>query len=194
MAGAAAILTPIPLAAQREEPWANGAGITRVVLRRPDSDAWRVRVSVARVAAEGPFSELSDTRRVLVPLDAPMVLRFADGDARAVPRLHPVRFAGAPAPTGQLPAGPTRDFNLMLRDGARGEVFARRRSGATVLPATADANWLVYLDSGRVTAHAGTAPACTLTAGDAVRVVMAAEPPRITLEGSGQILLVKLYA
>lgn len=50
-------LQAIPRDAQRDEPWANGVGSTTVILREPDDAGWRIRVSVAIVEREGPFSE-----------------------------------------------------------------------------------------------------------------------------------------
>ncbi len=188
-------LTPIPLATQREERWTNGTGSTRVIWRDPDSAAWRVRVSVARVDADGPFSELPDTRRTLVPLDAPIALAFADGSTHRAERLQALCFAGAPAATGHLPAGPTRDFNLMLRGAARGEVTARTLAGPTVLPAAVGTAWLLYLATGHATVEAGAGHPCALAPGDAVHLAITAPaPPRTVLAGTGEILCVKLYA
>lgn len=185
--------TPIPVARQREEAWANGGGTTRVVLREPDGADWRLRISVARVAADGPFSELPATRRTLVPLDAPIELRFVDGRTQRAERMQALRFDGSPAPSGHLPAGPTRDFNLMLRGDAQGELAVSTLAGTRMLPA-ADA-WLLYLHSGRAVVQAGADSGCTLGPGDAVRVAAGAEPSvPIAIAGTGEILLVKLYA
>ncbi|HJU07238.1 MAG TPA: HutD family protein, partial [Rhodanobacteraceae bacterium] len=66
------VLQSLPASSRRVERWANGQGQTEVLLREPDGADWRVRISVACVEQDGPFSELPDTQRVLVPLDAPM--------------------------------------------------------------------------------------------------------------------------
>lgn len=177
------------LAASRHiEPWANGLGSTAVILREPDASDWRVRISIAQVERDGPFSELPDTRRLLVPLDAAMELRFPDGQVQRTNRFGVLRFAGAPAPMGILPEGPTRDFNLMLRHGARGELFARTLVDSMVLPPDADARWLVYLHRGSATISAGDAP-LELAPDDATLLAGG----RAVIEGAGELVLAKLY-
>ncbi|TAN03554.1 MAG: hypothetical protein EPN36_12405 [Rhodanobacteraceae bacterium] len=184
----------IPRNAQRDEPWANGAGSTTVILREPDTAEWRIRISVARVEKEGPFSELPGTRRTLVPLDAPMTLRFPDGSARTAARFGALHFDGAPAPTGLLPEGPTRDFNLMLRGDAQGKALPRTLVDSMLLPIESGLRWLVYLDSGRAVLRAGGVQELGLNPHDAALVVPSGDAPRILIEGAGEIVLVKLYA
>ncbi|HEX5959676.1 MAG TPA: HutD family protein [Rhodanobacteraceae bacterium] len=187
-------LDAIPHASQRDEPWANGAGSTRVILREPDSAEWRIRVSIARVERDGPFSELPGTRRALVPLDAPMTLRFPDGHELTAARFESLRFDGAPAPFGVLPEGPTRDFNLMLRDPAQGEVMARTLVDSMVLLPEAGVRWLVYLDSGHAALRIGRDPGLVLRPRDAVLVTPDAAATRVIIEGAGEIVLARLYA
>ena len=189
-----ASLELIPRTAQRDEPWANGAGTTTVILREPDTVAWQIRVSVAKVETEGPFSELPATRRTLVPLDAPMTLQFPAGNALYARRFGTLHFDGTPAPTGLLPEGPTRDFNLMLRANARGEALPRTLLDSMILPPEPDMRWLVYLDSGHATLSAGGAAPARLSHGDAALVAPDADTSRVILEGAGEIVLVKLYA
>lgn len=187
-------LLAIPRAAQRDEPWANGAGTTTVIVREPDSTDWRVRISVARVEQDGPFSELPGTQRSLVPLDAPMTLRFPDGAETTARRMQVAQFAGSPAPYGALPDGPTRDFNLMLRGDARGEVFARTLADSMMLLPEPAVRWLVYLDSGRATLRAGDATPLALEPGDAALVDCGEHATRVRIAGGGELILVKLYA
>jgi environmental stress-induced protein Ves len=189
-----AALELIPRTAQRDEPWANGAGTTKVILREPDSAAWQIRVSVARVETEGPFSELPATRRTLVPLDAPMTLRFPAGNVLHARRFGTLRFDGAPAPTGLLPEGPTRDFNLMLRGDTHGEALPRTLLDSMLLPLEPGTRWLAYLDSGHATLRAGDVAPVHLNHGDAALVTPKADTGRVILEGAGEIVLVKLYA
>lgn len=187
-------LQAIPRSAQREEPWANGAGSTTVVLREPDDANWTVRISIARVERDGPFSHLPGTRRTLIPLDAPMTLRFADGHELTGSRFRTIEFDGSPAPTGVLPEGPTRDFNLMLRGDAGGEALSRTLLDAMVLPVETGVRWLAYLDSGRAEVHADPDMQTALNPGDATLVSPGGTMTPVRIEGAGEIVLVKLYA
>jgi environmental stress-induced protein Ves len=185
-------LLPLPAGSRRLEPWANGLGQTAVILREPDDGDWRVRISIAQVESDGPFSELPDTQRLLAPLDAPMELRFPDGRTQRAARFGVLRFAGSPAPFGVLPEGATRDFNLMLRDGARGDLFARTLVDSMVLPPEAGARWLVYLHRGSVSVSLGTF-SLDLAAEDAVLVGFPGTGGRAVVEGAGELVLAKLY-
>jgi environmental stress-induced protein Ves len=188
------ILRAIPRNAQRDEPWANGAGSTTVLLREPDGADWTIRASVAKVDREGSFSKLENTHRTLVPLDAPMVLRFPDGRELGASRFGTLQFEGSPAPAGLLPEGPTRDFNLMLRGDARGEVLPRTLVDSMMLPTAEDLRWLVYLDSGRARIDAGDAATLALQPYDAALVSTGGGAGHVRIEGAGEIVLVKLYA
>lgn len=187
------IVRSLPRSTQREEAWANGAGSTTVILREPDDADWTVRVSVAKVERDGPFSDLPGTHRILVPLDAPMTLRFPNGRELTGIRFQPLQFEGSPAPAGILPEGPTRDFNLMLRGGARGEVLPRTLVDSMMLPAGGGLRWLVYLDSGGARIDRGAA-ALVLEPRDAALIAPGDGAGPLRIEGAGEIVLVKLYA
>ena len=187
-------LQAIPRSAQREEPWTNGTGSTTVILREPDGADWTIRISVARVEHDGPFSGLPGTRRTLIPLDAPMTLRFPNGHELAGSRFRAMQFDGAPPAIGVLPDGPTRDFNLMLRASARGEALPRTLLDAMVLPAETGVRWLVYLDSGHAEIHADPDSPDALNPGDATLVSAGSTMAPVRIEGAGEIVLVKLYA
>lgn len=187
-------INALPAFARHAEPWANGAGSTTIILREPDSNDWRIRVSIARVEHAGPFSDLPDTRRWLVPLDVPMALHFNDGRELHAERFGVLSFAGSPPPSGSLPDGVTRDFNLMLRGDVRGELFARTLVDTMVLPHEPGARWLVYLNSGRATLRADM-ESLTLNVDDAAFIGFGeTDPARAVIEGGGEIVLAKLYA
>ena len=102
------------------QPWRNGGGVTRELLAWPSPQRWSVRVSVADVAADGPFSRFADTQRWFAVLEGEGVELTIDG---ATKRLRcgepPLCFSGEATTTCSLLDGPTRDLNLMLR-AARG--------------------------------------------------------------------------
>lgn len=96
------------------QPWRNGGGQTRELLAWPDAQAWRVRVSVARIERDGLFSSFPGVRRCFavlhgagVELDLPRGLRTLTADD------EPVTFDGEAAPACKLLHGPTEDLNLM---------------------------------------------------------------------------------
>ncbi len=184
----------LPRSSRRIERWANGLGQTEVLLREPDGADWRLRISIARVEQEGPFSALPGTRRLLVPLDAPVALRFADGRALCAKRFGVLRFEGAPAPFGMLPEGPTRDFNLMLRGGAQAELFARTLVDSQVLLPEPGVRWLVYVNRGHAQIGCGS-ESLALTSDDAaVLEFPAVAARRAVIEGHGELVLAKLCA
>ncbi|HEV7575615.1 MAG TPA: HutD family protein [Caldimonas sp.] len=117
------------------QPWLNGGGVTRELLARPGRDGWQVRVSVADVEADGPFSAFAGVSRWFAVLDGAGVVLTTDGvEHRCGPRDDAVAFAGDAATQARLVDGPTRDLNLMLR-GVRGGL-ARVVPGATWRPGT----------------------------------------------------------
>jgi len=121
-------------------PWKSGGGVTREIAccragaGMGDFD-WRV--SIASIAADGPFSTFPGIDRVIVLLDGSGVrLRSRDGtvDHRLDRPLAPFAFPGDLPIDCSLLAGPSSDFNVMTRRGAlRAEVRVLRE--ATELPA-----------------------------------------------------------
>lgn len=102
-------------------PWRNGGGVTRELLAWPLGADWRVRISVAEIDADGPFSAFEGVERWFAVLSGAGVVLGAPGNEhRLTPASAPLRFDGAQAPACRLIDGATRDLNLMLRDGKRG--------------------------------------------------------------------------
>ena len=97
--------------------WANGGGMTYEVIRSPiGGDAFDWRLSVAEVAAEGPFSSYPGVDRILLLLQGSMTLRI-DDQAHDVAPFAPVSFPGEASVVSVLPSGPTMDLNVMTRRG-----------------------------------------------------------------------------
>jgi environmental stress-induced protein Ves len=97
-------------------PWRNGGGVTRELLSGPTSSDWRWRVSVADVAANGPFSRFEHTQRWFAVLEgAGVVLRFAQATHRLDAHSDVLAFEGEWPCDCDLIDGATLDFNLMTR-------------------------------------------------------------------------------
>jgi hypothetical protein len=98
------------------EPWRNGGGTTQVLLAWPTPAAWQLRVSVARIAADGPFSHLPGVARHGVVLaGAGVELSWPDRGVRLTPKSGPLAFDGAEPPMCRLLGGACDDLNLMAR-------------------------------------------------------------------------------
>jgi uncharacterized protein len=125
------------LAHTAPQPWRNGGGSTRELLAWPQVQAWQVRVSVARIDADGPFSAFPGVDRWFAVLaGAGVVLALPEGQHRLSPGSRPLAFDGALAPGCTLVGGPTDDLNLMVRRGiGQGEMW-RAEPGASIDGAT----------------------------------------------------------
>lgn len=118
------IVTVIPAAAQPAMPWANGGGSTRQVAIDPPgatlADAFRWRVSIAQIAADGPFSRLPEVDRAMWLVSGDGVQLDVDGRevVLAKPRQR-LDFPGEALVHCELLGGPCEDCNVMA---ARGRV------------------------------------------------------------------------
>ncbi len=97
-------------------PWRNGGGVTRELLAWPEGAHWKVRMSVAEVAQDGPVSRVPGVERWFAVLAGAGVRLRLEGATHALATgSAPFRFDGGAATDCALVAGPTQDFNLMLR-------------------------------------------------------------------------------
>lgn len=98
----------------RIQPWANGRGRTVELWRLERDGALLVRLSVATVAEDGPFSLFPGIARNLTVIDGPGFRLEGEGVALDCAPLVPVAFAGDVAVRASgTAAGPSRDFNVM---------------------------------------------------------------------------------
>ena len=116
----------VSLAAVAPSPWKNGGGVTRELVAHPEVQGWSWRLSVAEIAQSGPFSRYEGVRRWLAVLAGGGVSLAIGEGAGAVthaltPDGAPLAFSGEAPAYGAVQAGPTQDFNLMVR----GETPAR---------------------------------------------------------------------
>ncbi|WP_329247751.1 HutD family protein [Streptomyces sp. NBC_01478] len=116
------MIRALPASARTPVPWKNGGGVTREIAAWPegagmDDFAWRV--SLAEVAADGPFSAFPDVDRTLTLVEgAGMDLTVGGArhlvDTRYVPR----DFRGDVPTDCRLLDGPVVNLNVMWRRGA----------------------------------------------------------------------------
>lgn len=124
--------------------WRNGGGVTRELLAWPDSADWIWRMSVAEVAASGPFSRFDGVRRWFAVLSGAGVRLNIDGHSHELTRgSAPLCFDGASTIDCQLLDGATQDFNLMLR-GDRASAQIQRIAGVHEFEASASCMVAVY--------------------------------------------------
>jgi environmental stress-induced protein Ves len=106
----------------RTTAWKNGGGSTTEIAVAPlgaSLDDFDWRVSMARVACDGPFSEFAGIDRTLVILKGGG-LTLAIGDAAPVAldsNSEPVHFPGDTPTSARLLAGEIIDLNVMTRRG-----------------------------------------------------------------------------
>lgn len=115
--------------------WKNGGGVTREVAAGPEGaplDGFDWRISLAEVAAGGPFSVFPGIDRVITVVDGGGMELTVDGAVHPVPeRYRPFAFSGDAATDCLLLEGPITDFNVMTRRG-------RIRAGVRVVRAAGD--------------------------------------------------------
>lgn len=171
------------------QPWKNGLGRTREIAVHTSvygSQHFVWRVSVAEVDNAAPFSTFPGIDRHIVLLDGAGFTMTLDHDrthALTTP-FTPFAFTGEAQVDVALAAGPTRDFNLMVRRAhARGDVQVWHEPTTRMLdPATV----LVFCARGMIDTVDGR-----LHAGDAWR-----PPPHtaasLTLRDGALALVVRI--
>ena len=101
-------------------PWKNGGGSTRALAAAPENAslaAFDWRVSVADVESDGPFSAFPGIARVIMLIDGTEMILTVDGITHRLGPRDALAFAGEADTSCRVPSGPTRDLNLMTRNG-----------------------------------------------------------------------------
>lgn len=102
-------------------PWKNGGGSTREIACWPQGagfDDFLWRVSIARIASDGPFSRFPGVDRLITLLDGAGVHLHGEGvDHRLERPLEPFGFSGDLQIASTMLGGPSSDFNVMSRRG-----------------------------------------------------------------------------
>jgi HutD len=100
----------------RTMPWRNGGGLTHELLKLGEGAlGFALRVSIAEVQADGPFSRFDGIDRALLLLSgAGMTLTWENGEHTTLtPEAPLVLFPGEESPENVLLRGPTTDLNVM---------------------------------------------------------------------------------
>ena len=102
-------------------PWKNGGGVTREIACWPPGagmDDFQWRLSIATIAASGPFSAFPGVDRIIALLDGPGA-RLATSDGAIDHALNrpfePFSFPGEAAIHGTVLGEASSDFNVMTR-------------------------------------------------------------------------------
>ncbi|WP_369820961.1 HutD family protein [Pseudorhodoferax sp. Leaf274] len=102
-------------------PWKNGGGSTREIASWPPGagfDGFDWRVSVASIAASGPFSRFAGVDRIITLLGGDGVRLQGEGiDHHLATPLAPFAFSGDARIDCTLLGGASSDFNVMTRRG-----------------------------------------------------------------------------
>jgi len=128
----ASVWRQIALADTPPTPWKNGGGTTCELLAWPTPQDWTLRLSVAQVDADGPFSRFDGiTRWFAVLAGAGVRLHMADaGQTHSLDAFSsPLVFDGALGVDCTLIDGPTQDFNLMVRSARHPQTRMQRFKG-----------------------------------------------------------------
>ena len=99
-----------------DQPWRNGGGITRELLAWPPGSDWQLRLSVADIQADGPFSVFEGVQRWFVVLQGEGVALQVAGQPHCLtPSSAPLCFSGDVSTSCHLLDGPTREAYIAER-------------------------------------------------------------------------------
>jgi environmental stress-induced protein Ves len=117
------------------QPWPNGGGTTRELLRADDG-AWRI--SLADIDRDGPFSTFAGLRRLLTVVDGPVLGLEVDGATHVVEPHRPFAFPGDAVVVASVPEGAVRALNVVFDASVEAFVTVLELGRSSVLPLAAD--------------------------------------------------------
>jgi environmental stress-induced protein Ves len=175
-------------------PWKNGGGVTREVSAYPPGaafDGFEWRISLAEIAADGPFSTLPGVDRVLTVIQGEGLLLTVDDRMLALDAASPpLDFPGEAPVAARLTHGPISDLNVMVRRGAwRARTRRMTVTGAGDIAARARVTLVLVLDPLRILRPGGAINLAPLDA-----VVLEHGHSRLSLEGRGRTLISEITA
>lgn len=137
--------------------WRNGGGVTREVVAGgsgSDPQGFDWRISIADVTAPGPFSQFPGVDRVITLVEGERMDLVIDGVEHVLGLHELLRFDGASQVSSTLPAGPTRDLNVMTHRDRQSAAVALMDLSETRPTAVAGSQVLVLLTGSAVVAGA----------------------------------------
>lgn len=148
------IVTRLAGADRHAVGWKNGGGVTTEIAAAPPGaglEDFHWRVSMAEIAADGPFSTFPRVNRTLVMLEGGVRLAVAGRDpVDLTPTSPPFAFPGDAATAAKLTTPMARDLNIMVRRGQwRAQVKRLEVSGETALRMR-DPQTLLFVAAGQV--------------------------------------------
>lgn len=143
----------------RRMPWRNGLGETAEIAISPAGaalDQFEWRISMATIAAPGPFSAFAGVDRTLTVLSGAGFRLVLDAQpaVELTPRSAPVSFRGESEASAQLIGGPVTDLNVMTRRDRCWHRVRRRAPGARLPFEAATAMAAVFCVTGPISVEA----------------------------------------
>ena len=128
-------------------PWKNGGGETLEIAVLPSdisAGGFDWRISMATVAADGPFSNFPQIDRTLTVIDGDAIELSVEGKSAVLldQAAAPYSFPGDAPTSGRLRNGPIADLNVMVR---RGLPYSVTRLEAADLPTANITSATVFL-------------------------------------------------
>jgi environmental stress-induced protein Ves len=188
----------LPKSHFKSMPWKNGGGETIEILNDPDGaglDDFQWRISMARVAQDGAFSNFPQIDRHLAVLDGDRMDLIIDGKpaCRLTPESQAFSFAGDVLVEAVLGQGPITDLNVMVRRGAWLATVERVDLKAPQTWQGAGDLAVIYVSQGELQCVSkGTE--MRIPCGDAIRIEHADGPVSLQPHGHCRIWRVELQA
>lgn len=172
-------------------PWKNGAGATRELWKLEDAAGVLIRISVAEITGDQPFSSFPGIDRVILQLEGPAMRLNINGQDCPLMPLRPQAFVGEAVVRCRLEGqGRALDLNLMCRRKAFRPTMERitlaagqglRLGGEAAISALlaltpCHLSGAVEAELGRYDLLLATAPAHVIPRQDAQFIVLTATP------------------
>jgi uncharacterized protein len=104
----------ISLSDVKAQPWRNGGGVTFPLLCWPSESDWVLRISVAQIDRDGPFSPFPQIHRFITTLDGDGVRLGEPLNVELRPGAPVLAWPGEIAPHCTMIGRATRDLNTMI--------------------------------------------------------------------------------